>query len=125
MVYLAIPRPPARSSVEQPSRVAGHVCEGPGREPWRDRGPRIRALEELGVESVAVYSELDRKALHARRADAAYLLDGANPVESYLNIARILEVARESGAEAIHPGYGFLARTRRSQPPARRLESSS
>ncbi len=69
----------------------------------------IRALEELGVESVAVYSELDRNALHARRADAAYLLGGAKPAESYLNIARILEVARESGAEAIHPGYGFLA----------------
>jgi acetyl-CoA/propionyl-CoA carboxylase biotin carboxyl carrier protein len=69
----------------------------------------IRALEELGVESVAVYSELDREALHVRRAGAAYLLGGASPAESYLNIARILEVARESGAEAIHPGYGFLA----------------
>ncbi|MGD0981618.1 MAG: biotin carboxylase N-terminal domain-containing protein [Solirubrobacteraceae bacterium] len=69
----------------------------------------IRALEELGVESVAVYSELDRQALHVARADAAYLLGGASPGESYLNVARILEVARESGAEAIHPGYGFLA----------------
>jgi acetyl-CoA/propionyl-CoA carboxylase biotin carboxyl carrier protein len=69
----------------------------------------IRALEELGIESVAVYSELDRDALHVRRADTAYLLGGASPAESYLNIARILEVARESGVQAIHPGYGFLA----------------
>ncbi len=69
----------------------------------------IRALEELGVESVAVYSELDRDALHVRRADHAYLLGGASPAESYLNIARILEVAGESGVQAIHPGYGFLA----------------
>jgi acetyl-CoA/propionyl-CoA carboxylase biotin carboxyl carrier protein len=69
----------------------------------------IRALEELGVESVGVYSELDRDALHVRRADAAYLLGGASPAESYLNIARIIEVALESGAQAIHPGYGFLA----------------
>jgi acetyl-CoA/propionyl-CoA carboxylase biotin carboxyl carrier protein len=69
----------------------------------------IRALEELDVESVAVYSELDREALHVTRAGSAYLLGGAAAAESYLNVARILEVARESGAEAIHPGYGFLA----------------
>ena len=69
----------------------------------------IRALEELGCESVAVYSELDRDALHVRKADSAYLLGGPTPAESYLNIERILAVAREAGAEAIHPGYGFLA----------------
>jgi acetyl-CoA/propionyl-CoA carboxylase, biotin carboxylase, biotin carboxyl carrier protein len=69
----------------------------------------IRALEELGIESVAVYSEPDRDAIHVARADEAYLLGGATPAESYLNAARILEVAHESGAEAIHPGYGFLA----------------
>src|ERR687890_721155 len=69
----------------------------------------VRALEELGIASVAVYSELDRDALHVRRAGEAYLLGGAPPPESYLNVERILRAARESGAEAIHPGYGFLA----------------
>jgi acetyl-CoA/propionyl-CoA carboxylase biotin carboxyl carrier protein len=69
----------------------------------------IRALDELGIASVAVYSELDRDAPHVRRASEAYLLGGPAPADSYLNAERILEVARESGAEAIHPGYGFLA----------------
>jgi acetyl-CoA/propionyl-CoA carboxylase, biotin carboxylase, biotin carboxyl carrier protein len=69
----------------------------------------IRALEELAVTSVAVYSELDRDAVHVKRADEAYLLGGPAPAESYLNIERILEAAQSSGAEAIHPGYGFLA----------------
>jgi acetyl-CoA/propionyl-CoA carboxylase biotin carboxyl carrier protein len=69
----------------------------------------IRALEEMGVASVAVYSELDREALHVQRADEAYLLGGPTAAESYLKVERILEVCREAGAEAVHPGYGFLA----------------
>src|SRR4051795_681196 len=69
----------------------------------------IRTLDELGVASVAVYSEPDRDAPHVRRAAEAYLLGPGPAPESYLNVAKIIEVAEQSGAEAIHPGYGFLA----------------
>jgi acetyl-CoA/propionyl-CoA carboxylase, biotin carboxylase, biotin carboxyl carrier protein len=69
----------------------------------------FRTLRELGIASVAVYSEADRAAVHARRADEAYLLGPGAPAESYLNQQRLVETALRAGAEAIHPGYGFLA----------------
>ena len=69
----------------------------------------IRTLKEMGIGSVAVYSEADRETPHVRIADEAYLLGPPTPAESYLNIPKIIEVAKEAGAEAVHPGYGFLA----------------
>src|SRR6266545_3137820 len=69
----------------------------------------IRACRELGIETVAVFSEADRNALHVRYADEAYLLGPAPSRESYLRADKILEIARKSGADGIHPGYGFLA----------------
>jgi len=68
-----------------------------------------RTLRELEIVSVAIYSEPDRGSLHAAFADEAYLVGPGAPAESYLNQERILDVAGRSGAQAVHPGYGFLA----------------
>ena len=69
----------------------------------------MRSLRDLGIGSVAVYSEADRNSLHVEWADEAYLLGPPPAAESYLRVDRILEAAKAAGAEAIHPGYGFLA----------------
>ena len=69
----------------------------------------MRACRELGVETVAIYSDADINSLHVKYADEAFPVGEAPPSKSYLNIDRILEVAKKSGAEAVHPGYGFLA----------------
>ena len=79
----------------------------------------IRALDELGIESVAVYSEADREAQHVKRATEAHLLGPGPAAESYLNVDKLIEVIKASKAEAVHPGYGFLAE---NAAFARRLE---
>jgi acetyl-CoA carboxylase biotin carboxylase subunit len=73
----------------------------------------LRACHEMGIAAVVVYSDVDRAALHVRKADEAYPIGAAAASESYLNISKILDVAHRSGADAIHPGYGFLSENAR------------
>src|SRR5579872_4735835 len=69
----------------------------------------MRACRELGIATAAVYSDADRNSIHTRYADEAHHIGGAPPTESYLQLDRIVKVAHDCGADAIHPGYGFLS----------------
>ncbi|MBN2180103.1 MAG: acetyl-CoA carboxylase biotin carboxylase subunit, partial [Deltaproteobacteria bacterium] len=69
----------------------------------------MNTCREMGITTVALYSDADRNAVHVLEADQALYLGDAEPAASYLNIDKIIAAARETGAEAIHPGYGFLA----------------
>ena len=69
----------------------------------------IKSAKKLGIQTVAVYSEVDQHSLHAQRADEAYCIGKQELSETYLNIEKIIDVARKSGSDAVHPGYGFLA----------------
>src|SRR5947199_10183065 len=69
----------------------------------------VRACREMGIATVAVYSEADREARHVQMADEAYAIGAAPATESYLVVERLVETARRAGADAVHPGYGFLS----------------
>jgi len=69
----------------------------------------MRACKEMGIPSVAIYSEADRNALFAKYADESYLIGPAPAIQSYLNMEKVIQTAKDCGADAIHPGYGFLA----------------
>ena len=113
--------PAARAATVRDARgeaARGERAAGAGRPPFRrllvaNRGEIalriIRACHELGIEAVAVYSDADREAMHVREADLAVRIGPPPPSESYLRIDAIVEAAIATGAEAIHPGYGFLA----------------
>src|SRR3954463_10925942 len=77
----------------------------------------MRTCKELGIATVAVFSEADRSALHVRQADQAYCVGPAPSRESYLAQQRIIEAAKKSGADAVHPGYGFLSENISFLPP--------
>ncbi|ENS82937.1 hypothetical protein B975_01751 [Brucella melitensis UK29/05] len=85
----------------------------------------IRTARKLGIATVAIYSDADARALHVEMADEAVRVGPAASAQSYLNVDAIIKAAKETGAEAIHPGYGFLSETRLSWMRSKKRASSS
>jgi len=85
----------------------------------------IRTAQEMGIETVAVYSDADRAALHVRRATLAVHLGGSKPAESYLDIGKIVAAAVATGCDALHPGYGFLSENEDLAEACRRTSTPS
>jgi biotin carboxylase len=79
------------------------------RQPWRNRRANSSHLRDMGIDAATVYSQADSEALHVKLADEAYEIGPPEALESYLHFDRIFEAVEKSGADAIHPGYGFLA----------------
>ena len=85
----------------------------------------IRACKEMGIATVAVYSDLDREALHVRLADEAYALGGQTAAESYLDTAKIIDAIERSGADGVHPGYRTLGASEKGRAPGRAGEPTA
>ena len=124
-----MPRSTTATRATAPSACEGlsDVFKNIDRQPRGNRSPRhVRTPREMGIRTVAVYSEADSQALHVLTADEAVFLGESDPTSSYLNFNKIIAGAHETGAEAIHPGYGLEPRIQHSpnvQP--RKVLSSS
>ena len=107
-----MPKKPKKSDQNpnpEPHQEPSAVQQDPDRQPRRDRLPRHPHRKRLGIKTVAVYSEADADALHVREADEAVLIGPPPSTQSYLLIDKIIEACKKTGAQAVHPGYGFLS----------------
>ena len=103
---------PIRRTPFRDQADVAHVQENPDRQPGRNRPARDSACRDLGIKTVAVYSEADELALHVRFADEAICIGPARSTDSYLNVPAVISAAEITDADAIHPGYGFLSEMR-------------